>query len=91
MESSQDSRQSFHSKSLDLFNISIRNHMQTSRFSGFFFSFFFPMQSLGGCNRCQMVNISNEAGQVKKSNEPLTTLASYRRVKVQHSETILFP
>ncbi|KFK43865.1 hypothetical protein AALP_AA1G184100 [Arabis alpina] len=37
--------------------------------------------SLGGCNRCQMINISNEAGQVKKSNEPLTTLASYRRVK----------
>ncbi|XP_010459195.1 PREDICTED: molybdenum cofactor sulfurase isoform X3 [Camelina sativa] len=37
--------------------------------------------SLGGCNRCQMINISNEAGLVKKSNEPLTTLASYRRVK----------
>ncbi|CAE5957663.1 unnamed protein product [Arabidopsis arenosa] len=37
--------------------------------------------SLGGCNRCQMINISNESGQVKKSNEPLTTLASYRRVK----------
>ncbi|XP_024008774.1 molybdenum cofactor sulfurase isoform X2 [Eutrema salsugineum] len=37
--------------------------------------------SLGGCNRCQMINISNETGQVKKSNEPLTTLASYRRVK----------
>ncbi|CAH2037341.1 unnamed protein product [Thlaspi arvense] len=37
--------------------------------------------SLGGCNRCQMINISNGTGQVKKSNEPLTTLASYRRVK----------
>uniref|UniRef100_A0A1J3IJS7 Molybdenum cofactor sulfurase n=1 Tax=Noccaea caerulescens TaxID=107243 RepID=A0A1J3IJS7_NOCCA len=37
--------------------------------------------SLGGCNRCQMINISNETGQVKKSKEPLTTLASYRRVK----------
>ncbi|KAL0723653.1 hypothetical protein Bca4012_038252 [Brassica carinata] len=37
--------------------------------------------SLGGCNRCQMININNESGQVKKSNEPLTTLASYRRVK----------
>ncbi|CAN8293056.1 unnamed protein product [Cochlearia groenlandica] len=37
--------------------------------------------SLGGCNRCQMINISNESGQVKKSKEPLTTLASYRRVK----------
>ncbi|CAA7056729.1 unnamed protein product [Microthlaspi erraticum] len=37
--------------------------------------------SLGGCNRCQMINISNVTGQVKKSNEPLTTLASYRRVK----------
>lgn len=46
--------------------------------------------SLGGCNRCQMINISNEAGLVKKSNEPLTTLASYRRVKVQHSKTSLF-
>ncbi|KAE8124542.1 hypothetical protein FH972_019417 [Carpinus fangiana] len=39
--------------------------------------------SLGGCNRCQMINLVNEAGQVKKSNEPLATLASYRRVKGQ--------
>ncbi|XP_062011980.1 molybdenum cofactor sulfurase isoform X1 [Rosa rugosa] len=37
--------------------------------------------SLGGCNRCQMINIVHEAGQVRKSNEPLATLASYRRVK----------
>lgn len=48
-------------------------------------------QSLGGCNRCQMINISNESGQVKKSNEPLTTLASYRRVKVKHSWSIFSP
>ncbi|XP_059443756.1 molybdenum cofactor sulfurase isoform X3 [Corylus avellana] len=39
--------------------------------------------SLGGCNRCQMINLVNKAGQVKKSNEPLATLASYRRVKGQ--------
>nr|XP_011460723.1 PREDICTED: molybdenum cofactor sulfurase isoform X2 [Fragaria vesca subsp. vesca] len=37
--------------------------------------------SLGGCNRCQMINIVHEAGQVRKSNEPLSTLASYRRDK----------
>ncbi|XP_009361810.2 molybdenum cofactor sulfurase isoform X1 [Pyrus x bretschneideri] len=37
--------------------------------------------SLGGCNRCQMINIVHEAGQVQKSNEPLATLASYRRAK----------
>ncbi|PON58797.1 Glycine dehydrogenase [Trema orientale] len=37
--------------------------------------------SLGGCNRCQMINIVHTAGQVQKSNEPLATLASYRRVK----------
>ncbi|XP_044504727.1 molybdenum cofactor sulfurase-like isoform X2 [Mangifera indica] len=37
--------------------------------------------SLGGCNRCQMINFVREDGQVKRSNEPLATLASYRRVK----------
>ncbi|KAK9937512.1 hypothetical protein M0R45_014295 [Rubus argutus] len=37
--------------------------------------------SLGGCNRCQMINIVLEAGQMWKSNEPLATLASYRREK----------
>ncbi|KAL5545083.1 hypothetical protein UlMin_008867 [Ulmus minor] len=37
--------------------------------------------SLGGCNRCHMINIFHEAGQVKKSTEPLATLASYRRIK----------
>ncbi|XP_062115811.1 molybdenum cofactor sulfurase isoform X2 [Humulus lupulus] len=37
--------------------------------------------SLGGCNRCQMINIVHTDGQVQKSNEPLATLASYRRVK----------
>lgn len=37
--------------------------------------------SLGGCNRCQMINIVHEAGHVQKSNEPLATLASYRRIK----------
>ncbi|KAK9275964.1 hypothetical protein L1049_023239 [Liquidambar formosana] len=37
--------------------------------------------SLGGCNRCQMINFDHQAGQVQKSNEPLATLASYRRVK----------
>ncbi|XP_027356558.1 molybdenum cofactor sulfurase isoform X2 [Abrus precatorius] len=37
--------------------------------------------SLGGCNRCQMINLALNAGQVQKSNEPLATLASYRRVK----------
>ncbi|KAK6934806.1 Molybdenum cofactor sulfurase, C-terminal, partial [Dillenia turbinata] len=35
--------------------------------------------SLGGCNRCQMINLYHEEGQVKKSKEPLATLASYRR------------
>nr|AZM66049.1 molybdenum cofactor sulfurase [Arachis hypogaea] len=38
-------------------------------------------RSLGGCNRCQMINFSQNAGKVQKSNEPLATLASYRRVK----------
>lgn len=37
--------------------------------------------SLGGCNRCQMINLTLNAGQVQKSNEPLATLASYRRAK----------
>ncbi|KAJ0043290.1 hypothetical protein Pint_17724 [Pistacia integerrima] len=37
--------------------------------------------SLGGCNRCQMINFVHKDGQVQKSNEPLATLASYRRVK----------
>ncbi|KAK6270322.1 hypothetical protein POUND7_007427 [Theobroma cacao] len=37
--------------------------------------------SLGGCNRCQMINFYHQMGQVKKTNEPLATLASYRRVK----------
>lgn len=39
-------------------------------------------QSLGGCNRCQMINIVHGSGQVLRSNEPLATLATYRRVKV---------
>ncbi|XP_022634624.1 molybdenum cofactor sulfurase isoform X3 [Vigna radiata var. radiata] len=37
--------------------------------------------SLGGCNRCQIINLALNSGQVQKSNEPLATLASYRRVK----------
>ncbi|XP_010537782.1 PREDICTED: molybdenum cofactor sulfurase isoform X2 [Tarenaya hassleriana] len=37
--------------------------------------------SLGGCNRCQMINLYLQAGQVRRSNEPLATLASYRREK----------
>ncbi|GAB2223609.1 hypothetical protein Droror1_Dr00017750 [Drosera rotundifolia] len=37
--------------------------------------------SLGGCNRCQMINFDHQGGQVLKSNEPLATLASYRRAK----------
>ncbi|KAF7824910.1 molybdenum cofactor sulfurase isoform X1 [Senna tora] len=37
--------------------------------------------SLGGCNRCQLINLAQKDGQVQKSNEPLVTLASYRRVK----------
>ncbi|KAK0597739.1 hypothetical protein LWI29_028205 [Acer saccharum] len=37
--------------------------------------------SLGGCNRCQMINIFLKDEQVQKSNEPLATLASYRRTK----------
>ncbi|XP_059661845.1 molybdenum cofactor sulfurase isoform X2 [Cornus florida] len=38
-------------------------------------------RSLGGCNRCQMINLNFQAGEVQRSNEPLATLASYRRVK----------
>ncbi|KAL9412479.1 hypothetical protein AB3S75_045995 [Citrus x aurantiifolia] len=37
--------------------------------------------SLGRCNRCQMINFTHKDGQVQKSNEPLATLASYRRLK----------
>ncbi|KAH7557794.1 hypothetical protein JRO89_XS11G0221900 [Xanthoceras sorbifolium] len=37
--------------------------------------------SLGGCNRCQMINFDQKDEQVQKSNEPLATLASYRRAK----------
>ncbi|XP_030474904.1 molybdenum cofactor sulfurase [Syzygium oleosum] len=37
--------------------------------------------SLGGCNRCQVINLINEGGRILKSNEPLATLASYRRMK----------
>ncbi|XXG68836.1 hypothetical protein AAC387_Pa06g1841 [Persea americana] len=35
--------------------------------------------SLGGCNRCQLINLDPATGQVLKSKEPLATLASYRR------------
>ncbi|XP_070018899.1 molybdenum cofactor sulfurase isoform X2 [Nicotiana sylvestris] len=37
--------------------------------------------SLGGCNRCQMININPEAGEVQRLSEPLATLAGYRRAK----------
>lgn len=37
--------------------------------------------SLGGCNRCQMINLTFQAGEVQRINEPLATLAAYRRVK----------
>uniref|UniRef100_A0A0A9DHA7 Molybdenum cofactor sulfurase n=1 Tax=Arundo donax TaxID=35708 RepID=A0A0A9DHA7_ARUDO len=37
--------------------------------------------SMGGCNRCQMINLYQNSGQVIKSKEPLATLASYRRQK----------
>ncbi|KAH7560814.1 hypothetical protein JRO89_XS10G0116000 [Xanthoceras sorbifolium] len=37
--------------------------------------------SLGGCNRCQMINFDHKDEQVLKSNEPLATLASDRRAK----------
>ncbi|KAK1278935.1 Molybdenum cofactor sulfurase [Acorus gramineus] len=38
--------------------------------------------SLGGCNRCEMINLDFQSGEVRKSKEPLATLASFRRVKV---------
>lgn len=44
-----------------------------------------PFQSLGGCNRCQMINLDQQSGQVRKLKEPLATLASYRRVQVGQS------
>lgn len=37
--------------------------------------------SLGGCNRCQMINMTAKGGTVHRSNEPLATIASYRRIK----------
>ncbi|KAK1284812.1 Molybdenum cofactor sulfurase [Acorus calamus] len=37
--------------------------------------------SLGGCNRCEMINLDFQSGEVRKSKEPLATLASFRRVK----------
>jgi uncharacterized protein YcbX len=46
------------------------------------FSGTFNVQSMGGCNRCQMINQYQSSGQVIKSKEPLATLASYRRKKV---------
>lgn len=43
---------------------------------------------MGGCNRCQMINTSSVAGTVQRSNEPLATLASYRRFKVSKLNSI---
>ncbi|XP_021731766.1 molybdenum cofactor sulfurase-like isoform X2 [Chenopodium quinoa] len=37
--------------------------------------------SLGGCNRCQMINFDHQSEHVHKTSEPLATLASYRREK----------
>ncbi|KAJ3679297.1 hypothetical protein LUZ60_017308 [Juncus effusus] len=37
--------------------------------------------SLGGCNRCEMINLDRTSELVRKSKEPLSTLASYRRYK----------
>ncbi|KAF6136978.1 hypothetical protein GIB67_030742 [Kingdonia uniflora] len=37
--------------------------------------------SLGGCNRCQMINLNRRTGQATTLKEPLATLASFRRVK----------
>ncbi|XP_077244486.1 molybdenum cofactor sulfurase (LOS5) (ABA3) isoform X3 [Tasmannia lanceolata] len=37
--------------------------------------------SLGGCNRCPMINLDSNPGHIQKSKEPLATLASYRRVQ----------
>ncbi|CAK9203239.1 unnamed protein product [Sphagnum troendelagicum] len=36
---------------------------------------------LGGCNRCQMVNIDQATGFHHSQSQPLATLASYRRVE----------
>ncbi|KAM7495726.1 hypothetical protein LguiB_030335 [Lonicera macranthoides] len=38
-------------------------------------------RSLGGCNRCQMINLNSEGEELQRSNEPLATLAAYRRAK----------
>jgi hypothetical protein len=38
---------------------------------------------LGGCNRCQMVNIDQATGFRHSQSQPLATLASYRRVEVE--------
>jgi molybdenum cofactor sulfurtransferase len=38
-------------------------------------------RSLGGCNRCQMINLNPREAELKRSNEPLATLATYRRTK----------
>uniref|UniRef100_A0A7C9F011 MOSC domain-containing protein n=1 Tax=Opuntia streptacantha TaxID=393608 RepID=A0A7C9F011_OPUST len=38
-------------------------------------------ESLGGCNRCQMINFDQQSEQIQKTSEPLATLASYRRMK----------
>ncbi|KAJ8433039.1 hypothetical protein Cgig2_009139 [Carnegiea gigantea] len=38
-------------------------------------------ESLGGCNRCQMINFDHRSEHIQKTSEPLATLASYRRVK----------
>ncbi len=40
-------------------------------------------QVLGGCNRCQMVNIDQATGLRHSQSQPLATLASYRRVEVE--------
>ncbi|KAG6500495.1 hypothetical protein ZIOFF_040340 [Zingiber officinale] len=45
--------------------------------------------SLGGCSRCQMINIDQQSGQLLRSKEPLATLASYRRVQVSHANMLL--
>ncbi|CAH9115320.1 unnamed protein product [Cuscuta epithymum] len=38
--------------------------------------------SFGGCSRCQVININSHGGEkLQRSNEPLATLAAYRRVK----------
>ncbi|KAG0579095.1 hypothetical protein KC19_4G072700 [Ceratodon purpureus] len=43
---------------------------------------------VGGCNRCQMVNVDQSTG-LRESNQPLATLASYRRQKGQITFGIL--